>query len=227
MAKARGLRPRALSGIFGAYFLVVIALAYFLSSPVSVYVDLGATRWICLAYALLGAAMLGAVCVAAVRRWATLDTRLMELEHVAHQVAAAASRDTGAPTAEPTDRDVDQLLEDLSQIEETAEQEKADVALTALTLAPPPADSDLPDERAREIRRVRRALDAVGAYAAGPAVASSVLLGVFTALTPGADGMLVANLQLNAFVGLAGLGCLAGIAVYAAVSFRQLRRRAV
>jgi hypothetical protein len=234
MAKARGLRPRTLAGIFGAYFLLAILLAYFLSPTVSPYVDPGATSWICAAYMLLGAVVLVGVCAGAVRRWMHLEAHLAELEDAQSEAlssmfsapeAAAPPAEEHVPASEPTDRDVDQLLEDLHRLGQTA----------AAADAPPPERAARPfaDPRShdgveaeREIRRVRRVLEAVPAFAAGPAFASSVLLGVFASLLPASDGMLVANLQLNAFVGVAGLACLVGLLAYAGAAFRQVGRGA-
>ncbi len=234
MAKTRGPRPRTLAIVFGAYFLLILVLAYILSPTVAGYVDPVATRWLNLVYALLGAVLLAGVSLGAVRRWMRLDARLAELEYVESALHAAAPVTRVAPpplaaatdpASEPTDRDVDQLLEDLHKIGDSAEG--AMPAEEPETMSEPPVPTEeLTMERQREIRRVRRVLEAVGAYAAGPAVASSVLLGVFTALTPASDGMLLANLQLNAFVGLSGVGCLVGLVVYAAAALRQVGRRA-
>ncbi len=233
MAKARGPRPRTLAVVFGAYFLFIIVLAYLLSPTVAGYVDPGATRWLNLAYALLGAVLLAGVSVGAVRRWMRLDARLAELEYVATAVhaAAPATRVASSPPApvtvhasEPTDQEVDQLLEDLHKIGDIAEGAMTAEEPETMSAPPVPAE-ELTVERQREIRRIRRVLESVGAYAAGPAVASSVLLGVFTAMMPASDGMLLTDLQLNAFVGLSGVGCLVGLVLYAAAAFRQVARR--
>lgn len=232
MATAREPRARKLSIVFGAYFLVVIGAAFFLSAPVAVYVDPGATRWICAAYVLLGGLLLVGVCLGAVRRWTRLDGRVGELEDAGREAMRVPQADVpkrspneNLPAGLPSDRDVERLLTELHAIGEAA--------ATGNPLKEPEAQrgpaveaAELRDARTREMRRLRKVRDAVAATAAGPALGSAVLLGVFTALLPSSDGMLIANLQLNAFVGLAGLGGLVGLVAYAGTAFRQLGRRA-
>ena len=91
-----------------------------------------------------------------------------------------------------------------------------------------PADDEaegLRAARAREIERLKRVRDAVAASAAGPAVASLGVIGVFAALLPATDGMLLANLQFNAFLEFVGLAYLVGTGAYAGLAFRALGRR--
>lgn len=229
MAKARRVRSRTLSLAFGAYVLVVLGVTFFVSAPLSVYVDPGATRWISAAYVLLGALVLVSVCVGAVARSARLDARLAELEGALREAPAAAPAgvpasplEEGALPAEPSDRDVDQLLEELHRIGETAAEAGPGEEPEAPSRRVVEATAELRVARSREFRRLTKIRDAVAATAAGPAIASAGLLGVFATLLPASDGMLLGNLQLNAFLGLAGLGWLVGLPIYAGVSFHRL-----
>lgn len=234
MAKAGGPRPRALAGIFSGYFLVVAVLAYVLAGSLSPYDAPGYIRWIGAAYVLLGAAAMVGVCVAAVRRAWALDERMDRLE-AEERVALDAAREAVAPpvvpapapqvsSAGPSDADVEQLLADLHRIGQSAaaEPEPAEV---------PPRHGGALKETSDlrfamdELDRLREVRQVIVAYAAGPAVASAGLLGVFTSLMPASDGMLT-DVWLNAFVGIAGLGGLVGVAAYAGIALRRLRRLA-
>ncbi len=229
MATARRVRPRTLSLVFGAYVVVVFGVTFFVSTPLSIYVDPGATRWICAAYVLLGALVLVAVCVGAFARSARLDARLAELEDAQREAPAAAPAgvpasplEEAALPAEPSDQDVDQLLEELHHIGEAAAEAGPGEEPEAPSGQMAEATAGLREARSREFRRLTRIRDAVAATAAGPAIASAGLLGVFATLLPASNGMLLGNLQLNAFLGLAGLGWLVGLPIYAGVSFHRL-----
>lgn len=240
MAKAGEPRLRTLSAVFGLYLLLVVAVAYVLAPAAVVYLDPGATFWILAAYLLLGALALVGVCAAAVRAAMRLDARLRGLGALQRKDAGAtptavnaADDDVapvlglGTPDALPTDEDVERLLLDLRRVgEEAVARAWPSPEPEGLSRRAAEAAARLRDARGREIRRLTKAREAVAATAAGPAVASIGLLGVFAALLPASDGMLLANLQLNAIVGVAGLGGLIGIAAYAAAAFRQLSRRA-
>lgn len=79
---------------------------------------------------------------------------------------------------------------------------------------------------ARELERLSEVRDAVAITVFGPAVAAIGVIGGFAPVLPAADGMLLSDLRLNAFLGLAGVGCLVGVAAYGLLAFRQLRFRA-
>lgn len=234
MAQARGLPLRTLSVVFGAYFLVILVVAYALSPTIAPYVWPAATRWITAAYVLLGAVVLVGVSLVALRRWTRLDARLAELEvaqredlMLAATEAPASTAGQGAHPPIPSDQDVEELLRELHEIgEEVAVDKRLSEDRTTRAEPPDEATAKLRKARSREIRRLMAVRDAVARAAAGPVVASALLLGVFAALLPASDAMLVADLRLNAFLGVAGAGCLAGIVAYAAAAFRRLGRRA-
>lgn len=234
MAGTHALRFRRLSAGFAAYLLVAVLLAFYVSATATRFVDAAATPWMCAAYLLLGAVALACVCLAAVRRGARLDARIEELAQEERWVLEALPA-RGSPTVSPggeeppvpSDRDVDRLLDELHRLGAAADVEphpgeSADAAFDrALDEA-----AGLRERHAREVPGLRRARNAVAAAAAGPAVASLGVIGLFAALLPGADGMLLMDARLNAFVGILGLAWLAGIAVYAVAAFHRLTPRA-
>ncbi len=226
MAKAVGPRPRALSAIFGAYFVLIVLLAYVFSPTLAGYVDPGATQWILTAYVVLGAVALLGIGGGGLRRSSRLEDRIealeakarraRDIERATHGPENAAVVDSGS-----ADTEVEALL---ARLEEAAESAMVE---TAVLEAPKPPASGAVEELLKadawEIDRLHRLRKAVAVSLAGPAIAAIALVGAFAPLVPSADGMLVANLQWNAFVGVAGLGVLLGIAAYGAAAFRQTR----
>ncbi len=239
MAKAAEPRPRRLSAGFGAYFVIVTVLAYVLAPQLSAYVDPGATLEVLAAYALLGALALVGLGAGALRHAHRLDERIDDLEdELRHLRRGEGGR--GRPPVRPTpqeppavdsgsaDHEVALLLDGLETISEAASAEvEAPEALEPQPDAGPGEAELLAAAHAREIERLRRARGAVAVTLAGPAVAAIAIVGAFAPLLPAADGMLLADLRFNAFLGVTGLGSLAGLAAYAGASFRQLARRAL
>ena len=218
LAKA-GTRARSLALGFAAYFVLDVVLAYYLSTrSSSPWYDIAWTRWILAAYVLLGAALLAATCAAAVGRLRRLDKRLTEREVALEGAIAAAARAADAkaspggsmtpPDDETAAREVDQVLAEIQKIGEAAavaaraEKRAGTVASRATALG-------------AEVDRLRKAIDAVPASAAGPLVAGVVFVGWTAPLLPAADGALLTNASLNSFVVLGGLGWLVGLAGYA------------
>lgn len=238
MARAREPRPRALSVVFGAYFLIVIVLAFYLAPPVAPYVDPGATFWISATYMLLGALALAGIGTGALARARRLDARLEVLEAVRSRVRrpprptrrvrteVPPSWDAAPIDSGSADREVESLLEGLQGMTDAASTDAGAVpdAGENPEETPTPAD-DLLRDAAWEIERVRTARDAIVITLLGPTLAAIALVGVFAPLLPASDGMLLADLQFNAFVGIAGLGSVVGLGVYVAAAFRQIGRR--
>ncbi len=223
-----------LAAAFGTYFVVVAVAAYAFSDSIAVYVDPGATTWILSAYVLLGAAGLIAICAGAVSRAGKLDDRLdvleaerrrvREIEQATREARLAAPPppeaaivDSGSP-----ENEVAALLDDLAKgASLPPPEDTADAAVKAGRA--PSAVEELLKADAWKVERVRVARDALAGVLLGPALAAIGIVGIFAPLLPAADGMLVANLQLNAFLGVAGAGGLIGFAAYAFAAFRQIR----
>ncbi len=218
--KAR-TRARSLAWGFGVYFVLDVVLAYFLPTGfTSAWYDLTWTRWILATYLLAGAVLFAATCAAAIGRLRRLDARLTEREVALEDAiaAAAAARTVGGrgstsgsaspPDDETAALEVDQLLAEIQKISEAAAA-AARAGKRAGTVAKRAA------ALGAEVDRLRKARDAVPVTVAGPLAAGVILLGWIAPLLPAADGALVTNVSLNAFVVLGGLGWLVGLAGYA------------
>ncbi len=237
MAKAVEPRLRRLSRVFGAYALLLVALAYVLSPFVTPYLDPGATFLILAAYTLLGAVAAAGIGAGAVRRAVALDSRLDELLDERREVRRMQEEAREAGAAAPTPRhvlavdsghaeiEVEELLDQLQELGESTGTDAGHQAVDADVVRP--ADlAGLLGAVSREIHRTTAARAAVASTLIGPALVAAAVVGVFAPLLPAADGMLLADPWLNAFFGILGLGLLVGVAGYAAAAFRQLRRRA-
>lgn len=220
-------RAGKLAGAFVVYTGAVFGVMYFVSSYVAPYVWPAATRWILAAYVLLGALGLLASCLGGLRRASRLDELIGDLEKEARRSAPVPVAPPPPPPAEPetpSDEDVEDLLTELHRISQAVEAGRR--AFEEPEAPPAPEDGEAAKLRAarlREIRRLRALRESVTAAIAGPAFASAAVLGVFASLLPGADGFLLSNLQVNAWLGLTGAAWLAGIAGYAIASFRGVR----
>ncbi len=208
MARAVEPRPRRLAAGFAVYAAVVTAAAYWYSPQLAPYVDPGATFWISTAYVVLGAVAVVGISAAAVLRARRLEDRTDQLEALRRRVRELENpggRVKPVTDSGSAETEVEALLDGFSQ------------------MTGPSAVDEVLKEETWEMGRLRKARDAVGTAALGPAVAAIALMGMFAPLLPASDGMLFANLTMSAFLGVAGLGFLIGIPIYAAAAFRQIR----
>jgi hypothetical protein len=236
MAKAVEPGARRRAGVFAAYFLLITLLAWYLSPTIAGYVMPSATFWILTAYVLLGAVALAIICCGAVRLARRLDLRIEAMEAAApsprpasrsrmpSEVMRSSHREPVLDSGSP-DREVAALLDGLEEVTD------------ALATGQNPTDgtrweseADGPEDRlevsAPEVLRLRRARDALAGSLAGPAVAAIVVVGIFAPMLPAANGTLLTSLQLNAMLGILGLGWLIGVAAYGGAAARHLGRRA-
>ena len=237
MAKAGEPRPRTLSAGFGAYFVLVLVLAYLLAPRATAYVDPGAIFWVLAAYVVLGGVALVGVGTGALGRARRLDERIDAL--LADRSRARASGrgrrrppakappageavvDSGSP-----EQEIAALLDGLEAIGGEVEADLE--ALDGSTKAAEATAHDLASLAAaeeREVARLERARAAVAISLVGPALAAIAIVGAFAPLLPAADGMLLADFRLSAFLGLAGAGSLVGLAAYTSAAFWQIHRR--
>src|SRR3972149_4656543 len=131
---AMQLRPRTLAGGFGAFFLVMaFGTWYFPSPPTTPWYGPDLSRWVYMAYLVAGTVLLAASGAVAVMRSQFLDRRIIELNEQIEALGGAQSlglgRDDALPPPLPeepvrdhVDRDIDDLLESLSEMETTAVQ---------------------------------------------------------------------------------------------------------
>jgi len=240
---AMQLRPRTLAGGFGAFFLVMaFGTWYFTSSLTTPWYGPDLSRWVYMAYLVAGTVLLAASGAVAVMRSQFLDRRIIELNEQIEALGGVGSLSLGGDDALPpplpeepvrdhVDRDIDDLLESLSEMETTAvqvaESGEPDAPLgspAAVAEASPAvaASRDLITKR----ERARRMRNAVPRYLAGPAIGGILVMAVAGAMLPGSDGMLQSYYNLNTALILgigyswAGLGAYFAATVYALLKQR-------
>ena len=235
---ARSLRPRTLAVGFGVYF-ALIALAswgFAQSLPAAWYLP-DITRWVYSTYMVLAAVFLvglGGLGVSVRRSFAR---QLRELD----RRGAGARRDSGSdslppplpeapPARDPVDRDIDELLESLSEIEATSVRDAETMERTGMEPYAPGAgvaDAVTAAQRTRIVQRQKF----LGAFVLGPAVVAAVILGISGMMLPGSDGFAQSYFQLNTALILGigyswlGIGGYVAAAVYGLVSGPAERRK--
>jgi hypothetical protein len=130
-----------------------------------------------------------------------------------------------ANTKDTVDRDIDELLESLSEVEEHAQRQAQ-----AMDIAAERATVDNPRIEAQRAKLVRRQ-KFLGRYLFGPGIVAGLILGISGFMLPGADGFAQSNFHLNTALILGigyswvGIGWYVAATVYALVSAQEGGRR--
>src|SRR6266566_3709459 len=185
---AKGLRPRSLAAGFGVYFLVIAFIAWGYAQSQGLWFPAEITRWVYTTYMLVAAIFLvglGGLGVA-VRR--SFTRQIHELDR------RSASRNPGSAGLPPplpetaavkdhVDRDIDELLESLSEIEQTTAQEAAamDMGVSEAPAMVGPRDSATAAQRERLVQRSKQ----LGRFGLGP---GGYIAATVYALSSGRDG---------------------------------------
>ena len=237
MAKRSWLRPRTLSVVFGLYFLIVlVGMGAFAMSLKSMWYGPDLSRWVYVGYLVTGSVFVVGIGLMAMASQRSLETRIALLEAsqppgvVSAEEPSLGPADIPPPLPDPpmedeaVDRDIDELLVSLQEMEDTASSAVEEPRLV------PPALRQAARTSARssvvpELERLRRARKSVGRYIAGPALASVAIVAVAGAMLPGSDGLLQTFYQLNVFFILTIAYSLGGLAAYVASTGYFLLRR--
>ncbi len=231
---AKGLQPRSLAAGFGVYFLVIAFIAWGYAQSQGLWFEKEITRWVYTTYMLVAAIFLvglGGLGVA-VRR--SFTRQIHELDR------RSASRNPGSEGLPPplpeaaavkdhVDRDIDELLESLSEIEQTTAQEAAamDMGVSEAPTMVGPRDSATAAQRERLVQRSKQ----LGRFVLGPGLVAAIILGISGMMLPGSDGFAQYQFQLNTalILGIAyswlGAGGYIAATVYALSSGRDDRRK--
>ncbi len=239
------LRPRTLAIGFGVYFLVMALIAWYAGITLGYHYTVDITRFTFTIYLVVGAILLIGVGLGAVWTARSLDTRIEKasgaessddevIEEVVIEEAEGDAvppplEDEPAPAGDHVDRDIDELLVSLQEMEQEAEtveepepEAPAPRAATKPKTAPARSVASLQDSKRVEALRKKR--EGVISYFAGPALAAIGAIGVSAAMLPGSDAFLQSYFELNTSL-LLGLGySFVGIAAYVAASFLLLVR---
>jgi len=246
MVSERVLRPRTLSAVFGAYFLLMAVVAWYSGQTLGYHYTVDVTRFSFMVFLIAGAIFVVGVGFAAVLSARSLDARIERLEGTVEPAATSFEEvvieetvpdevpppldETPETQGDHVDRDIDELLVSLQEMEEDAgtTEEAAEVEAPApasrpvsRTVQPRPVGA-LADTRRLTMLRKKR--DGLAAYFAGPALASIGVLGISAAMLPGSDGFLQTYFQLNTSLLLGLAYTFVGIGAYVAASTLLLVR---
>ena len=246
MPSDRVARPRTLSLVFGVYFLLMAVIAWTSSGMLGYKYSVDITRWTFTIYLLVGAILLIGVVVAALWSMRYLDGRIEKIEGASDLEVEVASEElvveepipddvpppleeAPSPAGDHVDRDIDELLVSLQEMEaeaETAEPpaEEPEVAPARTAVAKEKRVSRLMESK--KLAALRKKRDGIAYYFGGPALAAIGAIGLSAAMLPGSDVFLQSYWQLNTSL-LLGLGyTFAGIAAYIAASVLLMTRTA-
>ncbi len=240
MVSERVLRPRTLSVIFGIYFLLMAVIAWYSGQTLGYHYTVDITRFSFTIYLLAGAIFLVGVIAAAVLTARSLDSRIAAMESAGSPeetvyeevvVTEDAPDEVPPPLAEDpveggdhVDRDIDELLVSLQEMEEDAgaAEEVAEPAAADPTPAPAArtvhAKSTATLGDSRRLSKLRTKRDGITSYFAGPALAAIGVVGISGAMLPGSDAFLQTYFQLNTALLLGLAYTFVGIAAYVAAS---------
>src|SRR5256885_10524511 len=228
------MRPRTLAIIFGAFFAVVgyFSWTFAATLPAPGWFDKSITRWIYTTYMLVAAIFLvglGGLSLSIRRSFAR---RLRELEGRLQRGSSNPGYDALPPPLPDTtssrdhvDRDIDELLESLSEVEASAARDARAMEMEPGGIPDVPTieatDREIAVRRTRLIQRQRL----LGRFVIGPAPASAFILGVSGMMLPGADGFAQSQFILNAALILGISYSWIGIGAYVAATVAALVSR--
>ncbi len=202
---ANSMRPRTLAIIFGVFFALVAYFSWTFAAtlPAPGWFPADITRWIYTTYMLVAAIFLVGLGGLALSIRRSFARQIRDLEGKAQRGYSNPGTDLPPPLPDTTssrdhvDRDIDELLESLSEVEASAARDARAMdlepggGLDAPTVAP--TDREAAVRRTRLIQRQKL----LGRYIIGPAAASALILGVSGMMLPGSDGFAQAQFILN------------------------------
>ena len=201
---AKPPRPRTLAAGFGVYFLIVgIAAWQFAQGLTTPWYLPDITRWIYTTYMLVAAIFLVGLGGLGLSIRSSFSRQIREVDARLGALARESSPDALPPPLpdatgnlrDTVDRDIDELLESLSEVEATAarDAQALDTSAESRSASYEVDDAGLGTKRDRLVRR-RKFL---GRYLMGPALVAAMILGLSGMMLPGADGFAQFNHQLN------------------------------
>jgi len=220
-------------------------IAWYSGVALSYHYTVDITRWTFTIYLLVGAIFLVGIILAALWSMRYLDSRIEKVEGSADADADVVSdeelvvdesipddvppplEEAPASGGDHVDRDIDELLVSLQEMEQEAES--VDEMGVAEESEPVPATvakekrvSSLMESK--QLAALRKKRDGIAYYLGGPALAAIGAIGISAAMLPGSDVFLQTHPELNTSL-LLGLGyTFVGIAAYVAASLLLLTR---
>lgn len=230
---AKSVRPRTLAAAFGAYFLIMALVSWNFASGLSApWYRADLTRWVYTTYMLVAAIFLMGLGGLAVSIRRSFSRRIRELERRYSPRQEETFTDTVPPPLPETvavrdnvDRDIDELLESLSEVEATAAKEAEALETQAVGTVPEPISpgASPPDMAASDQRdHLMKRQKALGRFVAGPGLVAAMILGVSGMMLPGSDGFAQYYFQLNTAL-ILGIGYTwIGVGAYIAATITAL-----
>src|SRR5213593_2853042 len=234
---ANAMRPRTLAIIFGAFFAVVAYFAWTFAAtlPKPGWFDAGITRWIYTTYMLVAAIFLVGMGGLALSIRRSFARQIRELEGKLGRGSSNHPMSNALPPPLPdttsgrdhVDRDIDELLESLSEVEASAARDARAMEMEPGGIPDVPTfeatDREIAARRTRLIQRQKL----LGRFTIGPAAASAFILGVSGMMLPGSgdNGFAQAQYVLNSALILGMSYSWIGIGAYIAATVAALVSR--
>src|SRR5881296_2761896 len=232
---ANAMRPRTLAIIFGAFFAVVAYFAWTFAAtlPAPGWFDSGITRWIYTTYMLVAAIFLVGLGGLALSIRRSFARQIRELDGKFARGSSNNPTSDALPPPLPdttssrdhVDRDIDELLESLSEVEASAARDARAMEMEPAGVPEVPTieatDREIAVRRSRLIQRQKL----LGRFIIGPAAASAFILGVSGMMLPGSDGFAQSQFVLNAALILGISYSWIGIGAYVAATVAALVSR--
>src|SRR3989441_9868137 len=174
---ARSVRPRTLAIAFGVYFLVIAYFAWtFGTAQKGAWYPSDITRWIYTTYMLVSAIFLVGLAGMGVSIRRSFTRQIRQLDSQTSRGSAVETSETLPPPLVETtasrdhvDRDIDELLESLSEVEATAVRESQVIEGTRPAMAPGGLSAN---EVAARRARISARQKLLGRFVTGPGLAA-------------------------------------------------------
>ncbi len=233
---ANAMRPRTLSIIFGAFFAIVAYFSWTFAAtvPAPGWFDAGITRWIYTTYMLVAAIFLVGLGGLALSIRRSFARQIRELGGKFDRGWSNTPTSNALPPPLPdttsgrdhVDRDIDELLESLSEVEASAARDARAMEMEPGGIPDVPTieatDREIAIRKSRLVQRQKL----LGRYVVGPAAASALILGISGIMLPGADGFAQTNFTLNTTLILGISYSWIGVGAYIAATIAALVGRA-
>jgi len=228
------MRPRTLAIIFGVFFALVAYFAWTFAAglPPPGWFPADITRWIYTTYMLVAAIFLVGLGGLALSIRRSFARQIRELEGRLQRGSSNPGFDAMPPPLPDTttsrdhvDRDIDELLESLSEVEASAARDARAMEMEPGGVHDVPTieatDREIAVRRTRLIQRQKL----LGRFIIGPAAAAAFILGVSGMMLPGADGFAQNQFVLNAALILGISYSWIGVGAYIAATVAALVSR--
>jgi hypothetical protein len=231
------LKPRVLAAGFGAFFLIIAIVSWQFAQGLSgpwYLPDI--TRWVYSTYMIVAAVFLVGIAGLGLsirssftRQIREVDARLGMAIQRSREPLPPPLPESGSNMRDTVDRDIDELLESLSEVEASAtrEAQTMDANPDAGSYLGSEEDTVLASRRQRLLQR-RKYLNR---YLIGPGVTAATILGLSALMLPGADVFAQTYYHLNTALILGigyswvGVGWYVALTVYGLVGGGDGRRK--